>query len=149
MGRLAGAMRRLSQVFTPRCLDSLRVLACGDRCVGLLSLGHFQELDCFTEVQRCQVKLPQAQVKNAKVVEVVLRVHLPALGVEQIRGRFVALHVEARAVGTSTYAVLLLRRSVQALSGLVVEVLGVFKDRLRVAVQSGVLLSGQFLDLNW
>lgn len=108
MGRLAGAMRWLGQVFTPRCLDSLRVLACGDRCVGLLSLGNFQELDCLAEVQRCQVKLSQAQVKNAKVVEVVLRMHLPALGVEKVRRRFVALHVEARAVGTSAYAVFFL-----------------------------------------
>lgn len=75
--------------------------------------------------------------------------HLPALGVEQVRRRFVALLVEARTVGTSTYAVLFLRGSVQTLSGLVIKVLGVFKDRLRVTVQSGVLLSGQFLDLNW
>ena len=77
-------MSRLGQVLTPGSLDALRICVRGDLLlrVGLLCLGHFEKLDRLAEVQRCQVKLTQAQVENAEVVEVVLGVHLPALGVE-------------------------------------------------------------------
>lgn len=112
-------------------------------------LSNFKEFESFGEGESCEAELPKLEMKHAQVVEVDLRVQLPALLVHLVMLRcfILLLSVETRGVGALRLP--FFRSSVEQSLSTFVHVSTLSQEvRVNVGQQARVLLSSRSVQVD-